>query len=73
MCLSVACVLFKSSLMAEGGRGELFFLERCLALQQMQKAQNGAEMFLVTSLPSKLNTQVKHCSETGKAALKNKE
>lgn len=73
MCLSAACVLFKSSLMAEGGRGELFILERRFALQQMQKAQSGAKMFLVTSLLSKLNTQVKHCSETGKATLKNKE
>lgn len=73
MCLSAACVLLKSALMAEGGRGELFMLEPRTALQQMQKAQSGAKMFLVTSLPSKLNTQVKHCSETRKAALKNKE
>lgn len=72
MCLSAARVLFESSLMAEGGRGELFILERRFALQQMQKAQSGAKMFLVTSLPSKPNTQVKHCSETGEAALKNR-
>lgn len=58
--------------MAEGGRGELFILEQRFALQQMQKAQSGAKMFLVTSLRSKLNTQVKHCSETRKAALKRK-
>lgn len=72
MCLSAARVLFKSSPMAEGGRGELFILERRFAPQQMQKSQCGAKMFLVTNLPSKPNTQVKHRSEAGKAALKNR-
>lgn len=73
MCLSAACVLFKSSLMAEGRRGELFVLEQRFALQQKQKAQSGNKMFSVIRLQSKLNTQVKHCSETRKAVLKNKE
>lgn len=62
------CVLFKFSLMAERGR-ELFILEQHLLFSRCRKRRVGLKYF-VTSLLSKQNTQVKHCSETEAAALK---